>query len=185
MTVYDDGKLSTAQDIFRWVEQGAVLLLVLALLLPIAAILLSRRRRRTALQYAIGVAITMVLLRRLVFVLERMVLDRVLIPARRPVVQSTYDRLMHNLLLATAWMLAIALVAALVLALTGPYGWARRTRSAGVAVGRAGWGAVGASASTPRRTRSKARSRPGSGRTAAPCRWPARSLPASSSSWPT
>ena len=143
VTVYDDGKLSTAQTIFRWVEQGAVLLLVLALLLPIVAILLSRRRRRTGLQYAIGVAITMVLLRRLVYVLERMVLDRVLIPARRPVVQDTYDRLMHNLLLATAWMLAIALVAALVLALTGPYGWARRTRRRGVAVGRAGWGAVG------------------------------------------
>jgi len=72
-----------------------------------------------------------------------MVLDRVLIPARRPVVQNTYDRLMHNLLLATAWMLAIALLATLVLALTGPYGWARRTRARGVTVGRAGWGAVG------------------------------------------
>ena len=101
MTVYDDGKFSTAQPSW-WVEQGAVALLVLALLLPIAALLLSRRRRRTALQYTIGVAITMVLLRRLVFVLERMVLDRVLIPSRRPVVQNTYDRLMHNLLLATA-----------------------------------------------------------------------------------
>ena len=143
VTVYDDGKLSTAQTIFRWAEQGAVLLLVLALLLPIGAILLSRRRRRTALQYAIGAAITLVLLRRLVYVLERMVLDRVLIPARRPVVQNTYDRLMHNLLLATAWMLAIALLATLVLALTGPYGWARRTRTRGVTVGRAGWGAVG------------------------------------------
>src|SRR6478735_1577930 len=143
VTVYDDGKLSTAQDIFRWVEQGAVLLLVLALLLPIAAILLSRRRRRTVLQYVVGVAITMVLLRRLVYALERMVLDRVLIPARRPVVQGTYDRLMHNLLLATLWMLVFALVATMVLAATGPYGWARRTRGRGAAVGRAGWGAVG------------------------------------------
>ena len=94
------------------------------------------------LQYAVGVAITMVLLRRLVYALERMVLDRVLIPARRPVVQGTYDRLMHNLLLATLWMLIIALVATLVLAVTGPYPWARRARSRTGAMGRSAFGSV-------------------------------------------
>jgi uncharacterized membrane protein len=72
-----------------------------------------------------------------------MVLDRVRIHARRPAVQHTIQRLMHNLLLGTAWLLVIALVAAVVLAVTGPYAWARRTRSRTTSVARSAWDAVG------------------------------------------
>ena len=69
-TVYDDGKLAAAQDAVSLFDRFVVVLLPLGVVLVAAALWISHRRRRTLLQVCFGLAVGMVLIRRVGFRLQ-------------------------------------------------------------------------------------------------------------------
>jgi hypothetical protein len=127
--VYDDGALSTAQDAVRLADQFVWVLVVLTPLVMAGTIALSARRRRTILQLSIGVAVTMVLLRRLVLLFQEDLLDLVRVESNRPAVEVTSDAFLDPLLTGVRWVAVIALVVAVLALLSGPYAWARSSRA--------------------------------------------------------
>jgi hypothetical protein len=127
--VYDDGALSTAQDAVRLADQFVWILVVLTPLVMAGTIALSARRRRTILQLSIGVAVTMVLLRRLVLLFQEDLLNLVRVESNRPAVEVTSDAFLDPLLTGVRWLAVLAAVVALLALLTGPYAWARSLRT--------------------------------------------------------
>jgi hypothetical protein len=127
-TVYDNGALSSAQDAVKVADKLVWLLVVLAPLAILATLLISVRRRRTLLQLTVGIAVTMVLLRRLVFLFQQDLLDYVRIERNVPAVEATSNTFLDPLTTAALWLGIGALVIAAVAVLTGPYGWAVRLR---------------------------------------------------------
>jgi hypothetical protein len=122
-TVYDDGTLSAAQDAISLFDRLVVVLLPLGILLAALALWLSHRRRRTLLQLCAGLAIGMVLIRRVGFRLE----DEIGTLPPRPEGQES-ARLAANAFLQPltefgAWVLAGAAIVAAVAVLTGGYPW--------------------------------------------------------------
>lgn len=122
-TVYDDGTLSAAQDAISLFDRLVVVLLPLGILLAALALWLSRRRRRTLLQLAAGLAIGMVLIRRVGFRLQ----DEVAALPPRPRGQESADlaaqAFLQPLTTFGAWVLAGVAVVAAVAVLTGDYPW--------------------------------------------------------------
>ena len=90
-TVYDDGALSSAQEAVGLADKLVWVLVVLAPLAIIATLAISPRRRRTLLQLTVGIALSMVLLRRLVFLFQKDLLDYVRIERNVPTVQATSE----------------------------------------------------------------------------------------------
>lgn len=127
--VYDDGALSSAQDALRIVNRLVYLLVVLTPLLMIGTIAVSARRRRTILQLAVGSAVAMVLLRRVVLIFEDELLKLVRIETNRPAVEVTADTFLDPLFDGAGWIGALALAVAVIALVTGPYPWAVRVRS--------------------------------------------------------
>ena len=108
----------------RLADQLVWVFVVLTPLVMAGTIALSARRRRTVLQLALGVAVTMAALRRLVLLFEEDLLDLVRIETNRPAVAVTFDAFLDPLLTGARWVAVIALLVALVALLTGPYPWA-------------------------------------------------------------
>ena len=127
--VYDDGALSTAQDAVRLADKFVWLLVVLTPLVMAGTIALSARRRRTVLQLSIGVAVTMVLLRRLVLLFQEDLLKLVRVESNRPAVEVTSDAFLDPLLTGVRWIAVLATIVALIALITGPYAWARSSRT--------------------------------------------------------
>ncbi len=97
---------------------------------------MSPRRRRTLLQLTVGVVLSMVLLRRLVFLFQKDLLDYVRIESNVPAVQATSEAFLDPLTTGALWVGIGALVIAAVALVTGPYAWAVRLRQGVVGAGR-------------------------------------------------
>ncbi|HEY5887556.1 MAG TPA: hypothetical protein VIT24_07530 [Acidimicrobiales bacterium] len=148
-TVYDNGALSSAQEAVKVSDKLVWLLVVLAPLAILGTLLVSVRRRRTLLQLTVGIAVTMVLLRRLVFLFQKDLLDYVRIERNVPAVEATSNTFLDPLTTGALWLGIGALVVAAIAALTGPYGWAVRLRTGTVGLGRRVGSAVSGKAEDP------------------------------------
>jgi len=135
-TIYDNGSLSTAQEAVSLADQLVWILVVLAPLAILGTLLVSARRRRTLLQLTVGIALTMVLIRRLTFLFQKDLLGLVRIERNVPAVEATSDAFLSPLLNGALWIGIGALAIAAVAALTGPYPWAVRLREGTVGAAR-------------------------------------------------
>ena len=97
---------------------------------------LSPHRRRTLLQLAVGIALGVVLLRRLGLRLEDDVVDLAK-PENQEAVGVVVGAFVDSLLDSTAWILAAAALVAAVALITGPYRWAQTLRHRTGSVARA------------------------------------------------
>ena len=143
-TIFDAARLRQVQDSVELFNKLVVLAVILAVVLFALTLWISPRRRRTLIQLAVGIALGIVVIRRLALRLEDDVVDLVK-PENREASKVIVGAFVSSLLDASAWILGIAAVVALVAVLTGPYPWARSLRShitagarAVVAAGRAG-----------------------------------------------
>jgi len=128
-TVYDDGALSSAQEAVKVADKLVWVLVVLTPLAIAATLAISTRRRRTLLQLTIGIALTMVALRRLVFLFQKDLLDLVKVEENVPAVEATSNTFLDPLTTGALYLGIGALVIAAIAAVTGPYPWAVRLRS--------------------------------------------------------
>jgi hypothetical protein len=134
--IYDEGALSSAQQAVELVDK-LVWLFVIAAPLAIAGTLwVSTRRRRTLLQLTVGVAITMVLLRRLVLLFQDDLLELVQKQENVGAVDSIASAFLDPLLDGARWVGIVALIIGAVAAVSGPYGWAVALRNGVMNFGR-------------------------------------------------
>jgi hypothetical protein len=142
-TVFDAQRLEAVQDAVSLFERLVVAAVVLAVVLIALTLWVSPHRRRTLLQLAAGIALGVVLLRRLGLRLEDDVVDLAK-PENRDAVAVVVGAFVDSLLDATAWILAVAAVVAVVALVTGPYRWAEALRRRTVALTETMAAAVGA-----------------------------------------
>jgi hypothetical protein len=140
-TVFDASKLQQVQDTVTLFNKLVVVAVILAIVLFALTLWVSPRRRRTLLQLMVGIALGIVIIRRLGLRLEDDVVELVR-PENRDAVQVVVGAFVSSLLDATAWILGIAAVVAVVALLTGPYGWARALRRGTVSGAQAAVGAA-------------------------------------------
>jgi hypothetical protein len=126
-TVFDAARLRQVQDTVTLVNRLVVLAVVLAVVLVAVTLWVSPSRRRTLLQLTVGIALGIVLVRRLGMRLEDDVVDLVR-PENREAAGVVVGAFVSSLLDATAWILGIALAIAAIAAVTGPYRWAHTLR---------------------------------------------------------
>src|SRR5262245_44412757 len=132
-TVFDAARLNQVQDAVDLFNTLVVVAVILAIVLFALTLWITPRRRRTLIQLCFGIALGIVVIRRLALRSQDDVLDLVK-PENREAVKVISGAFVSSLLDASAWILAIAAVVAVVAILTGPYPWARKGR-AGVATG--------------------------------------------------
>jgi hypothetical protein len=123
VTVYDDGKLEAVQETVNLFDRLVVWLLPLGLVLAAVALWLSTRRRRTLLQLSAGLALGMVLMRRIGFRVQDEVASLPPTPEGRRAVAAAAEEFLHPLTTFAAWTLAVVGVVAAVAVLTGNYPW--------------------------------------------------------------
>jgi hypothetical protein len=140
-TVFDASKLQQVQDTVTLFNKLVVVAVILAIVLFALTLWVSPRRRRTLLQLMVGIALGIVIIRRLGLRLEDDVVELVK-PENRDAVKVVVGAFVSSLLDATAWILGIAAVVAAVALLTGPYGWAKALRRGTVSGARAAVGAA-------------------------------------------
>jgi hypothetical protein len=126
-TVFDAQRLEAAQDAVSLFERFVVAAAILAVVLIALTLWASPRRRRTLLQLTVGIALGVVVLRRIGLRLEDEVVDLAK-PENQEAVGVVVGAFVDSLLDATAWILASAALVAVVALLTGPHGWARALR---------------------------------------------------------
>jgi hypothetical protein len=135
-TVFDAQQLEAAQDAVALFDRFVVAAAILAVVLIAVTLGVSPYRRRTLLQLAVGIALGVVLLRRIGLRVEDQVVDLAK-PENRDAVGVVVGAFVDSLLDATAWILAAAALVAVVALLTGPYGWARALRRRSVSLAHA------------------------------------------------
>jgi hypothetical protein len=140
-TVFDASKLQQVQDTVTLFNRLVVVTVILAVVLFALTLWVSPRRRRTLLQLMVGIALGIVIIRRLGLRLEDDVVELVK-PENRDAVKAIVGAFVSSLLDATAWILGIAAAIAVIALLTGPYGWARRLRRGTVSGAQAAAGAA-------------------------------------------
>lgn len=132
-TVFETQRLRQVQNAVRLFDTLVVAAVVAALALIAFTLWLSPHRRRTFLQLLVGIAVGMVLVRRLGIRLEQDVVEMVK-PENQDAARVIVGAFVSSLLDATKWILGIVAAVAAVAVLTGPYPWVRslrrRTRSA-------------------------------------------------------
>ncbi|MGH9248052.1 MAG: hypothetical protein ACRD0W_00815, partial [Acidimicrobiales bacterium] len=126
-TVFDASRLQQVQDTVTLLNRLVVAAVILAIVLIALTLWVSPRRRRTLLQLMVGIALGIVLIRRLGLRLEDDVVELVR-PENRDAVKVVVGAFVSSLLDATTWILGAAAVVAVVALLTGPYGWAKALR---------------------------------------------------------
>jgi len=149
----DDGQLAAAQDAVRLFGLVVWVLVTLSVVLVPLALWLSQRRRRTLLQLVFGVALGLVLVRRLGLRIEGDALELIPDGTTRAAAEAIASSFLDPLLDATAWMLWTLAAIAVVTLVTGPYRWAVAVRRGGARVASIvlrGAGAVGARAGDER-----------------------------------
>ena len=135
-TVFDASQLQQVQDTVKLFNRIVVAAVILAVILFALTLWVSPRRRRTLLQLMVGIALGIVIIRRLGLRLEDDVVELVK-PENRDAVKVVVGAFVSSLLDATAWILGIAAAVAVVALLTGPYGWAKALRRKTVSGARA------------------------------------------------
>lgn len=140
-TVFDASKLQQVQDTVTLFNELVVVAVILAIVLFALTLWVSPRRRRTLLQLMVGIALGIVIIRRLGLRLEDDVVELVK-PENRDAVKVVVGAFVSSLLDATAWILGIAAAIAVVALLTGPYGWAKALRRGTVSGAQAAAGAA-------------------------------------------
>jgi hypothetical protein len=114
-------------------DRLVVVSVVLAVVLIPLTLWVSPHRRRTLLQLAVGIALGVVLIRRIGLRAEDEVVDLAQ-PENQEAVAVVVGTFVDSLFDATVWILAAAALVAVVALVTGPYRWAvalrRRTVSA-------------------------------------------------------
>jgi hypothetical protein len=132
-TVYDDGKLSAVQEAISLFDRLVVVLLPLGVVLAGLALWVSHRRRRTLLQLAVGLAVGMVLIRRVGFRVQDEVAALPPRPAGQESASLAAEAFLTPLTTFGGWVLAAALGVIAVAVVTADYPWAvslrRRTAS--------------------------------------------------------
>ena len=132
-TVYDDGKLSAVQEAISLFDRLVVVLLPLGVVLAGLALWLSHRRRRTLLQLAVGLAVGMVLIRRVGFRVQDEVAALPPRPAGQESASLAAEAFLKPLTTFGGWVLAASLAVIAVAVVTADYPWAvslrRRTAS--------------------------------------------------------
>jgi hypothetical protein len=136
VVIYDKGRLASAQQIVALFDQVVVGSIVLAIFTGGGALLVSPRRRRTGLQLLGAVAVACLLVRRAAFILQDQVLELFEVDVNRAAGEVVLSTIIDPLTTAAGSTLWAVGFLALVLALTGPYGWAVELR--GQARGAAG-----------------------------------------------
>jgi hypothetical protein len=126
-TVFEARRLRQAQDAVTLVDRLVVAAVVLAIGLMAFTLWLSPHRRRTLLQLMVGIALGVVLVRRLGLRLGDDVVELAK-PENREAVGVIVGAFVSSLLDATAWVLGAAVVVAAVAVLTAPYPWVRALR---------------------------------------------------------
>jgi hypothetical protein len=126
-TVFDASRLQQVQDAVELFNRLVVFVAILAVALFALTLWVSPRRRRTLIQLVVGIALGVVLLRRLGLRLEDDVVDMAR-PENQEAVKVVVGAFVSSLLDATAWVLIVAAVIAVVAVITGPYPWARTAR---------------------------------------------------------
>lgn len=144
LTIYDQGRLETAQRTLDVVGRIVGLLLPVAVLSAAAALWVSIRRRRTLLQLAVGAALAAVVVRRGIFALDDEIISLPPTAAGRDATAATVDSFLSPLTTFAAWTIGIAAAVAAVAWITGPYPWAVAVRTRGSSLART---AVSATAS--------------------------------------
>jgi hypothetical protein len=139
--VFDATQLEQAQDAVTLFNRAVVALVVLALVLVALTLWVAPRKRRTLLQLMVGVALGVVLVRRLGLRLEDDVVDMVR-PENQAAVKAVVGAFVSSLFTATSWVLGIVLAVIVVAVLTGPYPWVFALRRRSVALARAAGGAA-------------------------------------------
>jgi hypothetical protein len=124
IVIDDNGALSAAQEAVRLFGAAVWILVILTIVLIPLALLVSHRRRRTLLQLVFGLALGLVLVRRLGFRLEGDALDRIANETNRAAAKAITQSFVDPLLDATLIALWILLAVAIVAVVTGPYRWA-------------------------------------------------------------
>jgi hypothetical protein len=128
ITLFRAKNLEAAQRAVRIFDRGTLALLIVTPLVGIAAVALSTRRRRTLLQLTLGAAALLIVVRRTVYWThdELIAVGR---PENKGARQAIVDEILDGYFELTLWLLIAALVIALVALVTGPYGWAVRSRT--------------------------------------------------------
>lgn len=125
VTLFQSDQLATAQQIVRLIDIFAVLLPLLTLALLIATLWLSVDRRRTLIQLGIGIAITFILAKIGIAVLQQYVVSSITNPTARDIIAPVIERALSYLVTSTTWLLILGLVVALVAFLVGKPEWFR------------------------------------------------------------
>jgi hypothetical protein len=144
-TVFEAQRLEAIQDAVELFDRLVVVAVVLAVLLIALTLWVSPRRRRTLLQLAVGIALGVVLIRRIGLRAEDEVVDLAK-PENREAVGVVVGAFVDSLLDATAWILAAAALVAVVALLNGPYPWAVTLRRRTASLARALAAAIGGAA---------------------------------------
>jgi hypothetical protein len=126
ITLVKSSDLAEVQRGVRAFDRFTLVLPLVTIVLIALTLWLSVNRRRTVLQLAVGVALLMIVERR-VTLHEQAALAS---GARNPqLAQTVLGDLLHGFFVLTAWVLAVALVAGVIAVLAGPYRWAVAFRS--------------------------------------------------------
>jgi len=128
-TVYDGGKLSTAQQAVRIFDAVVPATTILAILSFVGALVASTRRRRTLLQLLGVAAIGAILVRRICFVLQDQVDGLVKVEVNRPAASVIVRTFVNPLTEGAASALWIIGIVAFLAIITGPYRWVVSLRS--------------------------------------------------------
>ena len=128
-TVYDGGKLSTAQTVVRVFEKVVPLTTLLAIVSFIGALAASTQRRRTLLQLLGVAAVGAILIRRICFILQDEVDGLIKIDVNRPAANVILRTFVDPLTNGAATVLWIIAIVAFIAIITGPYRWVESVRS--------------------------------------------------------
>jgi hypothetical protein len=129
VTVFESDSLTAAQDAL-WLFERSVPALTLAFFAFAGlALWLSRRRRRTLLQLVVGLALVLVLVRRIVYRLIESVTEIPPTQVGQDAAHAIVTILFDSLLLFTLLLVVVLAVVAIVALVTGPYRWATALRT--------------------------------------------------------
>jgi hypothetical protein len=129
ITIYSGGDVATIQRAFDAIDRAGVVLPIIAITLIITGILLARDRRRATIRAGAGLVAAMVVLAIVILIGRNLYVDSVdgVIPYEAAT--AIFDQAVGFLRLTLRAVLAIALVAAVWAALSGPSAAAVRARS--------------------------------------------------------
>lgn len=137
VTVYDQGRLAAAQTGVHRFEQLRVTSIVIALVSIPLALWLSSRRRRTLLQMITGIALLLIIVRRVTLTAQAQVVGLAENAAGRAALDVTTAVFVDPLVDSIRWIVGGLIVAMVVVFLTGPHRWAVGVRRRSAELGQA------------------------------------------------